>query len=238
MHEDQTRDPLAHPAGRHVAARRAGRRQGPAHRRAGVRPGVQDLPRSGPAGAPKFGDKAAWAKVIAQGQRSRPSSMRSRASARCRRRAAIPISTNVEVERAVVFMANKAGANWKEPAATTATAQPPAKRHAAGGAAPPAAAPGAAATTAAAAAPAARAPSPTARRSTTRRARCVTAPGVAGAPKFGDKAAWAPRIKTGIDTLYATALKGKGAMPAEGRQHRAVRCRRARPPSTTWSPPR
>jgi len=40
--------------------------------------------------------------------------------------------------------------------------------------------------------------------------------GVAGAPKFGDKAAWAPRIKQGKDALYASALKGKGAMPAKG----------------------
>ena len=40
--------------------------------------------------------------------------------------------------------------------------------------------------------------------------------GVAGAPKFGDKAAWAPRIKTGIDALHASALKGKGAMPPKG----------------------
>ncbi len=40
--------------------------------------------------------------------------------------------------------------------------------------------------------------------------------GVAGAPKFGDKAAWAPRIKTGLDALHASALKGKGAMPAKG----------------------
>ena len=40
--------------------------------------------------------------------------------------------------------------------------------------------------------------------------------GVAGAPKFGDKAAWAPRIKTGMDTLYATAIKGKGVMPPKG----------------------
>ena len=42
------------------------------------------------------------------------------------------------------------------------------------------------------------------------------AAGVAGAPKFGDKAAWAPRLKTGMDALYAVALKGKGAMPAKG----------------------
>ncbi len=40
--------------------------------------------------------------------------------------------------------------------------------------------------------------------------------GVAGAPKLGDKAAWAPRVKQGKDTLYATALKGKGAMPPKG----------------------
>jgi cytochrome c5 len=40
--------------------------------------------------------------------------------------------------------------------------------------------------------------------------------GVAGAPKFGDKAAWAPRLKAGPDALYASALKGKAAMPAKG----------------------
>ena len=42
------------------------------------------------------------------------------------------------------------------------------------------------------------------------------ATGVAGAPKFGDKAAWAPRIKQGKDTLYLHAIKGKGAMPPKG----------------------
>jgi cytochrome c5 len=42
------------------------------------------------------------------------------------------------------------------------------------------------------------------------------ATGAAGAPKFGDKAAWAPRIKTGINTLYAAALKGLNAMPPRG----------------------
>ena len=39
--------------------------------------------------------------------------------------------------------------------------------------------------------------------------------GAAGAPKFGDVGAWAPRIKTGFDTLWHSALKGKGAMPAQ-----------------------
>jgi cytochrome c5 len=40
--------------------------------------------------------------------------------------------------------------------------------------------------------------------------------GVAGAPKLGDKAAWAPRIAQGIDTLTASVVKGKGAMPPRG----------------------
>ena len=42
------------------------------------------------------------------------------------------------------------------------------------------------------------------------------AAGVAGAPKPGDKAAWAPRLKAGKDAMYASALKGKGAMPPKG----------------------
>ena len=44
--------------------------------------------------------------------------------------------------------------------------------------------------------------------------------GIAGAPKAGDKAAWAPRIAQGKATLYKHALEGfqggKGMMPARG----------------------
>ena len=42
--------------------------------------------------------------------------------------------------------------------------------------------------------------------------------GVAGAPKFGDKAGWAPRLKQGKDALYKSALQGKPgtAMMAKG----------------------
>ena len=42
------------------------------------------------------------------------------------------------------------------------------------------------------------------------------AAGVAGAPKFGDKAAWAARSKLGVDALVASVIKGKGAMPPKG----------------------
>ena len=40
--------------------------------------------------------------------------------------------------------------------------------------------------------------------------------GAAGAPKLADTGAWAARIKTGYDTLLNSALKGKGAMGAQG----------------------
>ena len=40
--------------------------------------------------------------------------------------------------------------------------------------------------------------------------------GVAGAPKFGDKAAWGARNKQGYDTLVSHAIKGIRAMPAKG----------------------
>jgi cytochrome c5 len=46
------------------------------------------------------------------------------------------------------------------------------------------------------------------------------ATGAAGAPKFGDKAAWAPRIAQGMDTLITHALNGfqgaTGVMPPRG----------------------
>ena len=40
--------------------------------------------------------------------------------------------------------------------------------------------------------------------------------GVAGAPKIGDKVAWAPRIALGPDGLLKSALAGKNAMPPKG----------------------
>ena len=40
--------------------------------------------------------------------------------------------------------------------------------------------------------------------------------GMMGAPKFGDKKAWAPRIAQGEDTLVQHALHGIRQMPAKG----------------------
>jgi cytochrome c5 len=124
--------------------------------------------------------------------------------------------SDVEVGRAVVYMANKGGAKFEEP-----------KAAAAGGAAAPApAAAPAAETQAAAAAAPAPAPAPAAAPKAEAAAAAPAlytqvcsvchAAGVAGAPKFGDKAAWAPRLGAGVDTLTASAIKGKNAMPPRG----------------------
>ncbi len=52
--------------------------------------------------------------------------------------------------------------------------------------------------------------------------------GVAGAPKLADKAAWSARIKTGLDAMVNSALKGKGAMaPQGGGDHSDVEIARA-----------
>ncbi|MBI3532649.1 MAG: cytochrome c5 family protein [Burkholderiales bacterium] len=62
------------------------------------------------------------------------------------------------------------------------------------------------------------------------KAQCAAchATGAAGAPKFQDVAAWAPRIKTGLDALLNSALKGKNAMaPQGGGDHSDVEIARA-----------
>jgi cytochrome c5 len=49
-------------------------------------------------------------------------------------------------------------------------------------------------------------------------AQCAAchATGAAGAPKLADLAAWGPRIGAGFEALLHSALKGKGAMGAQG----------------------
>jgi cytochrome c5 len=42
------------------------------------------------------------------------------------------------------------------------------------------------------------------------------AEGTAGAPKIGDRAAWTPRLKQGVDALVSSAIRGHGGMPARG----------------------
>lgn len=169
---------------------------------------------TGVANAPKFGDKQAWAGHIAEGLEA----MVKAATGGIRGmppRGGNPNLSDVEIARAVVYMANAAGANWKEPeapAAGAAVAPPPAST------APAAAAAAPASPSPAASAPAAAASTDAGKAVYDRACIACHQAGVAGAPKFGDKAAWAPRIATGMDALYASVLKGKGAMPPKGGQ--------------------
>ena len=102
-----------------------------------------------------------------------------------------------------------------------APAAAPAAPAAAPTAAPAAAAPAPAAAPAAPAAPAAAAAADTKGADLFKKscAMCHQT-GVAGAPKLGDKADWAPRIAQGKDVLYQHAIAGftgkKGAMPPKG----------------------
>jgi cytochrome c5 len=176
---------------------------------------------SGALNAPKVGNAAAWSARIGQGY----DTLVSHAIKGIR---AMPAKggngdlDDVEVARAVVFMANQSGAKFKEPVVKNAApaAAAPAASEAPAAAAP---APAAASAPAAAAAPAASAPAAPAKLAAdagkkTFEAACQAchATGAAGAPKFGDKAAWAPRLKQGSATLYEHALKGFKAMPPKG----------------------
>ena len=121
----------------------------------------------GIAGAPKVGDKAAWAGPIKKGYETLAQHALNgfqEAGKVMPPRGGNPDLSDIEVESALVYMANRSGANFKEPAATTAAAAAPAA--AAPAAAPPAvAAPAAsgAASAAAAATPPAAAAAPAAK---------------------------------------------------------------------------
>jgi cytochrome c5 len=144
---------------------------------------------SGAAGAPKFEDKAAWAARIKQGEKAL-------LEAALKGKGAMPPKgggaslSDLEVERALVYMANAAGAKFKEPAAEKAAAAP-----AAGAAAPG---------------------KPDGKKIYETTCVACHGAGVAGAPKAGDKAACAPHLKEGMNALYANALKGVKAMPPKG----------------------
>lgn len=170
---------------------------------------------AGLAGAPKFGDASAWAARIATGYEALlNSALKGKGAMGAQGGGAF---RDPEIGRAVVHMANAAGAKFAEP---QLAAPAPAAEAAAPAPAPATPAPAApvAAAPATAPAPAAPAAAVAANGEALYKQACTVchAAGVAGAPKTGDKAAWAPRIAQGVDALTASAIKGKGAMPPKG----------------------
>jgi cytochrome c5 len=195
---------------------------------------------AGALGAPKFSDADAWAPRIKMGfDHLLHSALAGKGQ--------MPPQgggdfSDYEIARAVVYMADKAGAKFPEPASPAqASSGAPATTTAAATAGAAPTAPTAAAKTATREAPMAdpNAASNNAAGTTVAVATAATpttttagggaapalygqicsachAAGIAGAPKVGDKAAWAPRIAQGIDALTASAIHGKGAMPPKG----------------------
>lgn len=166
---------------------------------------------TGVVGAPKFGDAAAWGPRIGTGYEALLNSALKGKNAMAAQGGGA--FSDLEIGRAVVHMANAAGGKFEEPQAPAAADAAAAAPAPAAEAAPaPAAAPQAAAAPAAATTVAAGAGEALYKQTC---AVCHAA-GVAGAPKFGDKAAWAARLTLGVDGLTASAIKGKNAMPPKG----------------------
>ena len=131
-------------------------------------------------GAPRIGDKAAWAPRASQGL----TALSEHALKGIRNMPAHggnPGLSDIEVERAIAYMVNQSGGNWAEPS---------------GGATPAVARSGA-------------------KIVQTQCSKCHQ-DGLNGAPKIGDRAAWTPRMKKGLDALVSSAVHGHGPMPARG----------------------
>ena len=177
-------------------------------------------------GSPKLGDKGQWGPRIAQGYDTLIShavnGIRSMPA-----RGGNAALTDGEMANAVAYMANQGGANFTPPASKTAA---PADAKTAE-AAPVAAAAAPATKTvekkteavekaAAPAVVAVAAPAASKGKSGQEVYKAVCSMchggGLMGAPKFGDKDQWGPRIAQGHDTLVSHAVKGIRMMPAKG----------------------
>ena len=142
---------------------------------------------TGAAGAPKVGDNAGWAARISKGWAALMTSATKGLNAMPARGGA-PDLTDDEVGRAVAYMANKSGGSFAEPKVAGAAADAVAKVD----------------------------PATKGKEIYGQMCAACHATGAAGAPKMGDKAAWAPRIGKGMDALAASGIKGLNAMPAKG----------------------
>lgn len=131
-------------------------------------------------GAPKIGDKKAWSGRVALGL----SSLTQSAIKGIRAMPAHggnPDITDLEISRAIVYMVNRSGGRWAEPAsladlAAERSGQQIVKEQC---------------------------------------AKCHQK-GVGGAPRIGDREAWTPRLKDGLDNAVRAAIHGHGGMPPRG----------------------
>jgi cytochrome c5 len=134
----------------------------------------------GEAGAPRIGERAAWAARATQGLDGLTRNARRGIRGMPQHGGNASLS-RLEIQRAIVYMVNASGGNWVEPA-------DPRPRGAARIGAQIV------------------------------HARCALCheSGFDGAPRIGDRAAWLPRTKLGIDPMVRSAIRGHGAMPPRG----------------------
>jgi cytochrome c5 len=141
---------------------------------------------TGLSGAPKFAEAGSWAPHLAKGFDILVKHAIEGFNA-MPAKGGDPSLTDEEVARAVAYMGNSAGANFTEPPVANAAG-------------------------------AVGQLDPEIKGKEIYDTLCVTchAAGLNGAPKLGDKAAWAPRLKGGIEEAIKIGMVGKGIMPPKG----------------------
>jgi cytochrome c5 len=135
---------------------------------------------TGAHGAPKIGNKNAWAKLASRGltglSRNALTGIRQMPP-----HGGNPALTDTEIERAITYMVNQSGGHWNEPVSRTA-----------------------------------KAPERTGEQIVEMQCVKCHKDGVGGAPKIGDRSAWIPRLKPGLEVVVRSAINGHGGMPARG----------------------
>ncbi|HKA41707.1 MAG TPA: c-type cytochrome [Burkholderiales bacterium] len=135
---------------------------------------------TGEKGAPRIGDKQAWSKRADRGLSALTQSALNGVRKMPAHGGRWDLSDD-EIRRAIAYMVNQSGGNWREPISKSA---PPAERSG----------------------------------EDIVRMQCSKCheKGVNGAPRIGDRNAWIPRLKDGLDNTVRSAINGHGRMPARG----------------------
>ncbi|MGH8635253.1 MAG: c-type cytochrome [Burkholderiales bacterium] len=136
--------------------------------------------RTGTSGAPRIGDKKAWARLSERGLTSLTESALKGVRNMPAHGGDLALG-DIEIERAITYMVNQSGGKWVEPAIGLT-------------------------------------PAVERRGAQIVQARCAKChqTGVDGAPRIGDRDAWIPRLKSGLDFLVRSAINGHGPMPPRG----------------------
>jgi cytochrome c5 len=163
--------------------------------------------------APKLGDIAGWATRLKMG-------LEGLVASAIKGKGAMPAKggntdlSDIDIQNAVIYMTNASGASFKAPVVEAVAAAPVAISKEVP--ATPVIAPMPVATTPVPVPVAAVVVADAGKKLYESVCTGCHAAGIAGAPKFGDKAAWAARSTVGVDALVASVIKGKGIMAARG----------------------